>query len=209
ITQLSGQVAEYDKLMSSLQEIAPCPIRFEAMEGKNGFYNRTENRIAVKEGMSEEQTVKTTIHELAHAKLHHAGEMDRGLKEVQAESVAYVVCQHFGIDSSQYSFGYVASWSDGKDSSVLKDCLEIIRTAAKEVIEDTQRAMSKERTLEREVAPEQEKAEPEKKAAPQKSSKRGVAAKLEAAKQEVAARDAAPRAPQKEQTKSRSVGHDR
>ncbi|MEG0852937.1 MAG: ArdC family protein, partial [Angelakisella sp.] len=153
VTQLAGQVVDYDKLLHGLWEAAPCPVAFEDIKSNaNGYYQPEENRIAIKMGMSQEQTIKTTIHEIAHAKFEHGIETDRQMAEVQAESVAYVVCQHFGIDSSQYSFGYVASWSQGKDSSILKDCLASIQTVAKDIIGDVEISTGRDRTMEREVS---------------------------------------------------------
>ena len=103
----------------------------------------TDKRIAIKEGVSELQAVKTAIHEIAHAKLHDVdlnappeeqNRVDRRSREVQAESVAYTVCQHFGLDTSDYSFGYVAGWSSGKEMTELKASLETIQATAKELI---------------------------------------------------------------------------
>ena len=110
--------------------------------GSHGYYNKTEKRIAIQENMSELQTLKTAIHEIAHAKLHaidpndpeQSNRPDSRTREVQAESVAYAVCQHYGLDTSEYSFGYVAGWSSGRELAELKASLEIIRNAAHELI---------------------------------------------------------------------------
>lgn len=109
--------------------------------GAKGYFHLAENRIAIQEGMSEVQTVKTTIHEMAHQKLHSIkaqqlkeGKQSRASKEVEAESVAYVVCKHFGIDTSDYSFSYVAGWSEGKETPEFKESLQTIRRAASEMI---------------------------------------------------------------------------
>lgn len=105
----------------------------------NGYYSRTEGIIAVQQDLSPMQTLKTLIHEVAHATLHcedgEQAEADRGTKEVQAESVAYTVCNYFGIDTSDYSFGYVAGWSNGKELEELKASLEIIRQTAGQLID--------------------------------------------------------------------------
>lgn len=139
VEQLMGSVPEHDKMMRCLREVSPCPIQFEgSMRGKaNGYYEPTKNYIAIRMGISEEQTIKTMIHEIAHAKLGHGNNptMDRRTEEVQAESVAYVVCQHFGIDSSQYSFGYIAGWSKDKELPQLQSSLEVIQKTARGVID--------------------------------------------------------------------------
>ena len=142
--ELSGKVDGYSRLLTALKEICPVPIGFEQIEsGAKGYYHTTEQRIALQEGMSEMQTVKTLIHEMAHQKLHsHEKEKPREerltarSKEVEAESVAYTVCQHFGIDTSDYSFGYIAGWSSGKETAELKESLGKIRDAASELITD-------------------------------------------------------------------------
>ena len=124
---------------------SPVPIGFEKIEGgAHGYYHLEEKRIAIDEGMSELQTLKTAIHEIAHAKLHdidlnasvteQTDRPDRRTREVQAESVAYAVCQHYGLDTSDYSFGYVAGWSSGRELDELKSSLETIRSAAAEII---------------------------------------------------------------------------
>ena len=144
VDELSGKVDGYSRLLTALKEICPVSIGFEQIEsGAKGYYHTTEQRIALQEGMSEMQTVKTLIHEMAHQKLHsHEKEKPREerltarSKEVEAESVAYTVCQHFGIDTSDYSFGYIAGWSSGKETAELKESLGKIRDAASELITD-------------------------------------------------------------------------
>lgn len=145
VHQLTGNVEEYNKFFEVLEQISPVPIAFEQIEsGANGYYHLEDKRIAIKENMSEMQTVKTAIHEIAHAKLHALPEkedksdeikIDRRTREVQAESVAYTVCQHFGIDTSDYSFGYIAGWSSGRETEELKASLETIRNTAAEFID--------------------------------------------------------------------------
>ena len=146
--QLTGNVEDYERFFKALKQISPVPIELENIDGgAYGYYHTMEKRIAVKNDLSEMQTIKTTIHEIAHAKLHALPEKgenkvieddrpDNRTREVQAESVAYTVCQHFGIDTSDYSFGYVAGWSSGKETAELKASLEVIRTTADEMITD-------------------------------------------------------------------------
>lgn len=140
VNDLTSKVEDYDKLLDVLRDVSPVPIKFEEINrsDSHGFYSPSDKSITVKEGMSQAQTVKTAIHEIAHAMLHdpdNADEKkDRRTKEVEAESVAYTVCQHFGIDSSDYSFAYVASWSSSKELSELKSSLETIRDTASELI---------------------------------------------------------------------------
>ena len=146
VDSLTGDVERFEDVFAALEKISPVPIGFERIDnGAHGYYHLEEKRIAIKDGMSELQTLKTTIHEIAHAKLHdidlkapHNEQIerpDRHTREVQAESVAYVVCQHYGIDTSDYSFGYVAGWSTGRELDELKTSLETIRNAASEIID--------------------------------------------------------------------------
>ncbi|MGM9660494.1 MAG: YodL domain-containing protein [Faecousia sp.] len=145
VSELTGSVEQYQDFFAALEKASPVPIAFENIEGgAHGYYHLEEKRIAIDEGMSELQTLKTAIHEIAHAKLHaidkgapateQADRLDRRTREVQAESVAYAVCQHYGLDTSDYSFGYVAGWSSGRELSELKASLETIRKAANELI---------------------------------------------------------------------------
>lgn len=137
--ELQGDVDKFAMLFEALKQACPVPIEFEQIEsGAKGYYSQSANRIAINEGMSEVQTVKTTIHEMAHQKLHaltsNNVEQSKSSKEVEAESVAYTVCQHYGIDTSDYSFNYVAGWSEGKELPELKASLDTIRRAASEMI---------------------------------------------------------------------------
>ena len=143
VEELTGSVEGYAKLFEAMKEASPVPVAFEEIKGgAKGYFQTSENRIAIKEGMSEVQNVKTLIHEMAHAKLHNMtaqkarddGGQTRSSKEVEAESVAYTVCQHYGIDTSDYSFAYVASWSEGKELPELKESLGTIQKAASELI---------------------------------------------------------------------------
>ena len=145
VDELTGSVENYAAFFEALKQESPVPISFEDIPGgAKGYFSHAENRIAIQEGMSEIQTVKTAIHEIAHAKLHaiNLDEMvapeerkDRHTKEVEAESVAYTVCQRYGIETSDYSFGYIAGWSSDKDTKELKGSLETIRSTAAEMIE--------------------------------------------------------------------------
>ena len=145
VDMLTGDVEHFKDVFAALEKTSPVPIGFEKIEGNShGYYHLEEKRIAIDEGMSELQTIKTAIHEIAHAKLHdidpnapkeeQADRPDRRTREVQAESVAYAVCQHYGLDTSDYSFGYVAGWSSGRELDELKSSLETIRSTAAEII---------------------------------------------------------------------------
>lgn len=145
VNELTGDVEQYEDFYAALEKTSPVPMGFEKIAGKaHGYYYLSEKRIAIDEGMSQLQNLKTAIHEIAHAKLHDIDlntplegqpeRPDRPTREVQAESVAYTVCQHYGLDTSDYSFGYVAGWSSGRELSELKTSLETIRTTAAEII---------------------------------------------------------------------------
>ena len=144
--ELFGNVENYKDFFAALEKTSPVPIAFEQIAGgAHGYYHLEDKRIALDEGMSELQTLKTAIHEIAHAKLHdidlnasaeeRANRLDKRTREVEAESVAYTVCQHYGLDTSDYSFGYVAGWSSGREMAELKSSLETIRRAAAEIID--------------------------------------------------------------------------
>ena len=163
VNELSGSVEDYEDFMQALTEVSPVPITYEDIEGEaNGYFHTTDHRIAIQEGMSQSQTVKTAIHEVAHAKLHDREQnqdidavldKDRNTKEVEAESVAYTVCQHFVIDTSDYSFGYIAGWSSDRDMKELKSSLDTIRKTASELItgiEDRLAELQKDRAVEQE-----------------------------------------------------------
>ena len=145
VDELKGTVENYEAFFDALKQESPVPISFEDIPGgAKGFFSPVESRIAIQEGMSEIQTVKTAIHEIAHAKLHAFNpdektapedKKDRHTKEVEAESVAYTVCQRYGIETSDYSFGYIAGWSSGKETKELKSSLDTIRKTAAEMIE--------------------------------------------------------------------------
>ncbi len=142
VSELHGNVERYRDFMEALARVSPVPIRYEGMEGdRKGYFIDLNHPIAIKEGMGEVQTAKTGVHEVAHAKLHgkeveqETGiAKDRETKEVEAESIAYTVCQHFGIDTSDYSFGYIVGWSSGKEMPELKSSLDTIRRTSSELI---------------------------------------------------------------------------
>ena len=144
VDELTGDVEQYDRFLEALKQSCPVPIAFEQIPtGAKGYFHTVENRIALQENMSQVQTVKTLIHEMAHQKLHsidpkvtdpNEPKLSRNSKEVEAESVAYTICKHFGIDSSDYSFAYIAGWSKGKDTPELKASLNRIRSVANDMI---------------------------------------------------------------------------
>lgn len=143
ISELAGNVSRYEQLLDAARQAAPYPIEIRAVEGSaKGWCNFTQEKIIIKEGMSEAQTLKTAFHETAHARIH-AGDTDksREQKEVEAESIAYVVCNHFGLDTSDYSFGYVATWAGRQDINLLKQSMQTISQTAKAIITDVERAM--------------------------------------------------------------------
>lgn len=146
---LDGSVERYEQVMGAIEKAAPVPVGFEEMPTSvNGFFSRAERRIAIRPGMSQAQTVKTAIHELAHSRMHDFDGAtpledlpDRGTREVQAESVAFVVASHYGLDTGDYSFGYVAVWASGRELDELKASMGAIREAAHGIIEDIDAAL--------------------------------------------------------------------
>ena len=163
--ELLSTVEGYEDFVKAVTFIAPVPVSFEDIPGDSkGFFSPTEKRIAVQEGMSESQTLKTMVHETAHSMLHDkdvnkdilAPAKDRNTKEVEAESIAYTVCQHFSIDTSDYSFGYIAGWSSGRDMKELKSSLDTIRRTASELITGIEGQLQELRR-DRELMQEQEK----------------------------------------------------
>jgi antirestriction protein ArdC len=146
---LDGSVERYEQVMGAIEAASPVPVGFEKMHaGVNGFFSRAERRIAIRPGMSQAQTVKTAIHELAHSRMHDFDGVtppedlpDRGTREVQAESVAFVVASHYGLDTGGYSFGYVAGWASGRELEELKASMGAIRETAHGIIEDIDAAL--------------------------------------------------------------------
>ena len=150
VNELLSTVEGYEDFVQALMNISPVPIAFEDIPGDSkGYFSTAEKRIAVQENMSESQTLKTMVHEVAHSMLHDKEVnqsmdipvKDRNTKEVEAESVAFTVCQHFGIDTSDYSFGYIAGWSSGRNMKELKSSLDTIRKTASELITGIEGAM--------------------------------------------------------------------
>lgn len=163
--ELLSMVEGYEDFVQALMNVAPVPVSFEEIPGDSkGYFDTVEKRIAVQENMSESQTLKTMVHEVAHSMLHDkevnqsmdVPAKDRNTKEVEAESVAFTVCQHFGIDTSEYSFGYIAGWSSGRDMKELKNSLDTIRRTASELITGIEGALQ-ELQLNREMEQEQSK----------------------------------------------------
>lgn len=145
VDALKGDIEHYEAFYHSLEKTSPVPMAFEAIEGASrGYYDLVNKRIAIKAGLSQLQTIKTAIHEIAHATLHadKNSNTDRSTAEVQAESIAYTVCSYYGLDTSDQSFGYVAGWSRGKEIKELKDSLEIIRKTSSQIITDIDKHFS-------------------------------------------------------------------
>jgi len=140
---LTAAMQDFDSFMQAIQKISPVPIRFDEIDGNaNGYYHNADKEIMIKKGLSESQTLKTAIHETAHAKLHDKEimeslgvEKDRLTKEVEAESVAYCVCSSFGLDTSDYSFPYIAGWSSSREMKEMKASMDVIRKTAGEMID--------------------------------------------------------------------------
>ena len=149
VPELTGSVQFYDTFMEALQNISPVPIRMMQIEGEaKGYYHQTEKYIAIQEDMSNLQTMKTGVHEVSHALLHDREVMDaegilkdRTTKEVEAESIAYIVCNHFGLDTSEYSFTYIASWCESKDMKALRASMDTIRKTSAEIIGNIEEQM--------------------------------------------------------------------
>ena len=163
VSELTGDVADYTGIYNRLTALSPLPVLQEDFQrSAKGYTSFTENRIVVKPGMSQVQTIKTLVHEIAHAKLHKPDDIldvprpdERRRKEVEAESIAYVVCQHFGIDTADYSLAYVAGWSKGRELTELKGSLNIIHATAGEIIDAISPPPAPERTPEQARNPQQ------------------------------------------------------
>lgn len=144
VNELVGDVFIYEDFMKGLEEISPVPFQFQEIDsGAKGYYSNAEKLVAIQTGMSQAQTMKTAVHETAHAILHDRDVMeengitkDRMTKEVESESVAYVVCNHFGLDTSNYSFNYVAGWSSDKEMPELRSSMDTIRLTSSQLIAD-------------------------------------------------------------------------
>jgi hypothetical protein len=172
VNELKGEVNNFDSIMSAIQKISPCKIEFLKEEadpnlkkGAKGYYSRAEERIVIKEGMSQLQTLKTTIHETAHAMLHNEKTLnktpfelrpDRRDKEIQAESVACAACYYFGLDTSEYSFGYVAGWASA-DVDKFKASMHLIRETSSEIITAIDKELYPQKYQQKEKEQEQNK----------------------------------------------------
>ena len=163
-TKLKGDLdSRQNKLKAALLEISPVPIHFQSISGEtNGYYDLTKKEIVVDSSLSEKHSLKTLIHELAHALLHDTSikdaPKDTPTREVQAESVAYVVCQYFGIDTSDYSFGYISTWSSDKNIEELKKSLEVIRSTSNDIIAKTEQKLTPELLPQQELSENIQKA---------------------------------------------------
>ena len=156
--RLNGDLdSDLKRLKKALLEVSPVPVTFQPIEGSaNGFYSPATKEIVVDSRISEKHSLKTLIHEISHAMLHNpeasGSQSTRETKEVEAESVSYVVCQYYGLDTSEYSFGYIADWSTDKTTPELKASLENIRNTSNEIISNVEQILTKEETLEQTVS---------------------------------------------------------
>lgn len=154
LKELSGNSSEAEKLIDTIKSISKIPITYENIKsGAKGYYDPQEKKIVLREGMSMDQTAKTLIHEYTHSKLHNdisEYTKNRGISEIQAESTAYVVAKHFGMDTSEYSFGYVTGWANGKDLNELQDTLKVISNESKNIIDEIEEKLSAEYELQEE-----------------------------------------------------------
>lgn len=161
VNELTARVKDYTLLKEAIEQVSPVPIRFGEIEGNaKGYYSHMDKEICVRADMGESQTIKTMIHEVAHAMLHDSDQMkqrgeekDQLTKETEAESIAFTVCSALGIDTSDYSFPYVASWASGKELKELKDSMDTIRLTAADFLEKLETAVA-ERSVERMTAME-------------------------------------------------------
>ncbi len=163
VAELGNTVDRAKDYIDSLKKVSPVPIEFGVTNGDSkGFYSPSNQSITIKDGMSDAQTIKTMVHEISHAKLHNPEALkeegkrkSKGTIEMEAESVAYIVCQHFGIDTSDYSFGYIAGWSEGKGTEELKESMQSIRETSSEMIyriEGNLRAIDRDKAKQEEVS---------------------------------------------------------
>ncbi|WP_270620531.1 antirestriction protein ArdA [[Clostridium] innocuum] len=213
VDELTGDVEQYQDFFAALEKTSPFAMGFEALSGSiKGRCNYEEKCILINEGMDELQNIKTAIHEIAHATLHDIDKdaperPDRRTREVQAESVAYAVCQHYGLDTSDYSFGYIAGWSSGKELAELKGSLETIRSTAASLIDtidghfaEIQKAQDKEQTTEQAQTPQEATIQPEAEAAaPELPEETAPVQEKEAQTEPEADTGASSEAPQPEQ----------
>lgn len=170
VNELNGSVEAYQDLIQAIRDVSPFPVSFEEIQGgAKGFCDPVTQRIVIQQGMSEAQSVKTAIHEVTHADLHApeqnlilADRTDRRTREIEAESTAFVVCEHYGIDTSDYTFPYLASWSSSKELAELQSSLETIQKQAGDLIDKidtrlTELQKDREKDLFTEITPDQVK----------------------------------------------------
>lgn len=140
VEDLQGHIENYKDFLHAFQSISPVPVDFRLFDGDaRGYYSDTEKIIVVQDGMTERQSVKTLVHEIAHAMLHTKEQLqeckkDRKQKELEAESVAYIVCEHYGFDSEDYSFPYIVGWVDTGFQDILKESMTVIQKTADQII---------------------------------------------------------------------------
>lgn len=144
VKPLSGDVKNYEAFMKAIESVSPVPIEYGRTGNADGYYDLEEQKIVLSEYLGPTQTILTTLHEVVHAKLHNLEakeqEAEQGVvkdiqtKEVEAESIAYVVCQRYGIQTGDNSFGYIASWSKAKELPQLQNSLQTISKTANEII---------------------------------------------------------------------------
>lgn len=155
---LDGDLDEGLKsLKEAMLQVSPVPVHFQPIdEGANGFYSPATNEIVVDSRLPEKQSLKTLVHEVCHSMLHNpetaGSKSTRETKEVEAESVAYVVCQYMGLDTSEYSFGYIADWSTNKTTPELRASLETIRETSNEIIAKVEQVLAQKESLEQTVS---------------------------------------------------------
>ena len=135
VNPLAGAFDNYEGIITRLEDLTTAEVKYQGISGgANGYFSPTEQEIVIQTGMSQQQTIKTLIHEVAHSILHDVNgeekDADRNTREVQAESVAYTVCQMIGLDTSEYLFGYIAGWSKGKELKELSDSIKAIQRTA-------------------------------------------------------------------------------
>lgn len=142
VEELHGTVKNYSNLISCLTSTSPVPVEFKSFKkSANGYFNKTENKIVVKDTLSELQSVKTLVHEIAHSLLHSDNpeieneEKNREWKEFEAESVAFIVCKYLNLDTEEYSFPYILSWSKNQFQEFLKEDLPTIQKTANYIID--------------------------------------------------------------------------
>lgn len=140
VSDLQGHIENYKDFLHAFQSVSPVPVDFRLFDGDaRGYYSDTEKIIVVQDGMTERQSVKTLIHEIAHAMLHTKEQLqeckkDRKQKELEAESVAYIVCEHYGFDSEDYSFPYIVDWVGTGFQDILKESMTVIQKTADQII---------------------------------------------------------------------------